>query len=175
MDHKDLKSSGFWVGQLFMLAGTVLGVYMAAQAGLYQALQYDAIIDMQNNYYLRLSLHDELHDNVQTLRSYTEQLAHPGGTDLRQLHPELGLMVWESMKFSAVTLETPSQFLSESQRFYQQVADLVSRVESRVIGASFAIKRINELCDVMEQKTLPALEESYQALRADLEQRGAGL
>lgn len=67
MDHRDLIRSSFWVGQIFMLIATVMGVFLAAQSGLEQALTFDSITRMESNYYLRKSLQDELTDNAQQI------------------------------------------------------------------------------------------------------------
>lgn len=63
VDNKELKSTGFWLNQLFLVFSTIFGVYLAAQSGLEQALKFDSFSKMEDNYYLRTSLYDEVKDN----------------------------------------------------------------------------------------------------------------
>ena len=55
VDNKELKSTGFWLNQVFLVLSTVFGVYLAAQSGLEQALKFDTFSKMEDNYYLRTS------------------------------------------------------------------------------------------------------------------------
>ena len=52
VDNKELKSTGFWLNQVFLVLSTVFGVYLAAQSGLEQALKFDTFSKMEDNYYL---------------------------------------------------------------------------------------------------------------------------
>ena len=67
VDNKELKSTGFWLNQFFMVISTIFGVYLAAQSGLEQALKFDSFSKIEDNYYLRTSLFDEVNDNANTV------------------------------------------------------------------------------------------------------------
>ena len=139
-DHSDLKTSGFWISQSFMIIATIVGVYLAAQAGLDQAIVFDDITSKQSNYFLRQSLYDEVDANIIMLRKYNEEYfsrAVPK-SELKQHTPKLRQFVWESMKFSPATLETPSYFLREIQAFYAELDQLIENGTSRVYGHSYA-------------------------------------
>jgi len=174
MDHRDLERSGFWVSQIFIVLATIIGVYLAASAGLKQAIIFDNITNQERNYYLRISLHDELQDNVNQLRAYVEDTLsqNPSQAVLTNQRPALSQYVWETMRYSPRTLETPSLFLTEGRRFYTEAENIIQRVERRIYGTSHAATRMTELLDQMDDELLPALRANYQALGDNLRSRG---
>lgn len=167
MEHRELASSGFWLGQLFMIVATVLGVYLAAQTGLKQAIIFDAITDIQNNYYLRRSLYDELDDNVQVIREYSKLITQNRAADL---DPVVETFVWETMRYNSNTLQTPPYFLREARQFYASTSDIVSKVHSHIYSANHGAKQLNELTDRMENQVLPKLKASIDKLENELKE-----
>ncbi|MAK91028.1 MAG: hypothetical protein CMI13_07325, partial [Oleibacter sp.] len=97
-DHSDLKTSSFWISQIFMIIATVAGVYLAAQAGLQQAIEFDNLTSTESNYYLRQSLYDEVDANVSLLRTYNKEFfSRPlQKNELEKNTPALRRFVWES-------------------------------------------------------------------------------
>lgn len=174
MDHRDLGSSGFWVSQLCVVLATIIGVYLAANAGLQQAIQFDQITNKERNYYLRVSLHDELQDNVNALRRYAEDVLprNLSRTMLENQRPMLSQFVWEAMRYSPRTLETPSVFLNGGRRFYAQAEDIIRKAENGTYGARHAAGLLNELLDETERDLLPALRANTQRLAGELENQG---
>ena len=169
-DHRDLTSSGFWIGHLLMIAATIAGVYLAAQAGLQQAILFDDITDKETNYYMRQSLYDEVNTNVIILRKYNEEYFARGISvqELKQNNPKLSRYVWETMKYSPNTLETPSYFLTEIQNFYRTTDDLIEKREKFTYGPSYASKLLVEQLDNMEKTVLPKLAANTKKLAAEL-------
>ncbi len=177
MDHKDLAKTGFWVSQLFVILATIIGVYLAANAGLRQALMFDKVTKQESNYYLRRSIYDELADNVLVLRLYAEETLarNPPHSELLNNRPLLSRFVWDNLRYSANTLETPSLFLTESRRFYLQVDDIIARAENRTWSTAHAGAQLGQLLDVMEHQLLPQLQDNYQALGRNLTAYGVDL
>lgn len=173
-DHSELRSSGFWVGHMLMVAATIAGVYLAAQAGLQQAILFDDITGKQSNFYLRQSLYEEVASNVTLLRGYNNEYFSKAisAQELKQNNPKLSRYVWDTMKYSPFTLETPSYFLMEVQSFYRQVDDLIEKGEKRTYGASYAGNMMTELLDHMENEVLPALQNNSNALAQELKTVG---
>lgn len=169
-DYTELKKLSFWVAQLAMVIATIVGVYLAAQAGLKQAIVFDTITSTQSNYHLRRSLADELQANVIILRAYNKDYLSRAipPQELKQNNPNLSRFVWETMKSSPATLETPSVFLNETQAFYRQVDDLISKGENRVFAASHAGNLMNQQLDHIEKELLPLLEENLRQLEKKL-------
>ena len=153
-----------------MLVATVLGVSLAAQVGLRQAIIFDDIASKESNYYLRQSLYQEVSDNVALLRTYNDEYLGrnvPKQTLLAN-HPKINYYVWETMKFSPFTLETPSHFLSESRAFYDLAEDLIAKREAGILGASFVKKLMNDKLDHVEKNVLPLIKANTDKLASEL-------
>ncbi|WP_028293497.1 hypothetical protein [Oceanobacter kriegii] len=176
-DHSDLKTSGFWISQMLMIAATIIGVYLAAQAGLEQAIAFDDITSKQSNYYLRRSLYQEVSSNVTMLRSYNKEYfsrAIPK-SQLKQHTPTLRQFVWRAMENSPATLETPSYFLTEVQDFYAETDALIELGVARVYGASHAGKLMTEQLDHIENDVLPKLANDVNTLAVELREAGISI
>lgn len=174
MDHRDIGSSGFWIGHLLMIIATIVGVYLAAQAGLAQAIKFDQYSDMQSNFYLRQSLLDEVNDNVRLLRKYEEQYLSKSvaNATLKLNHPELNTFVWETMKFNASTLETPSFYLTSIRRFYSNSMALVNKAEQRQLGSTFAADQLKNELDYIDAEVIPSLKANCDELAENLTEFG---
>jgi len=173
-DHSDLKTSGFWISQLLMIIATIVGVYLAAQAGLEQAIAFDDITSKQSNYYLRRSLYQEVSSNIELLKDYNKEYFSKAipKSELKQHTPKLRQFVWASMQYSPATLETPSYFLIEVQDFYAELDNLIELGVARVYGASHAGKLMTEQLQHMEQEVLPALARDLEILKSELNNAG---
>ena len=44
LDNQELVKTSFWISQVFMIIATIVGVYLAAQEGLSQAIIFDESI-----------------------------------------------------------------------------------------------------------------------------------
>jgi len=166
----EIKKISYWVGQSIMLVATVLGVFLAAQVGLRQAIIFDDIASKESNYYLRQSLYQEVSDNVALLRTYNDEYFGrnvPKQTLLAN-HPKISYYVWETMKFSPFTLETPSHFLSESRAFYDLAEDLIAKREAGILGAGFVKKLMNDKLDHVEKNVLPLIKANTDKLASEL-------
>lgn len=166
----ETSNLSFWIAQGFMLLATVIGVYLAGQQGLAQALAFDQIQSEKNNYYLRQSLRDELAENVALIVAYTEALKSTGPSSSRRLDMQLDTFVWESMKFSPTTMETPSQLLGESRRFYRHTLDIYHKIQSGFYSASYGSQALLDVVAHMENTVLPAFDENIGRLRRYLEE-----
>ena len=168
LDNSELARTSFWVSQVFMIIATVAGVYLAGKEGLNQAITFDNLSNMQSNYYLRHSLHDEVSDNVATLLEYVKTTRENRPPDLKRVHPKLADFVWGAMKYSPTTLETPSELLSPIRQFYLKVDSLLERLEARHILRSKGLDELEALCLQMQNEVLPQLKNNYQGLAAEL-------
>ncbi|USD37488.1 hypothetical protein [Ferrimonas sp. SCSIO 43195] len=168
LDNQDLVKTSFWVSQIFMLIATVAGVYLAAQQGLSQAIAFDALTSKQNNYYLRHALYDEVNDNVTIINDYANTVLTESHSNLKTIHPQLAQFVWNNMRYSNQTLETPTQILTETRRFYMAAADIIQKMENRTYGSHYGANQLKELTAGISTHTLPALQLNYQTLAAEL-------
>ncbi len=171
-DNQELVKTSFWVSQIFMIIATVAGVYLAAQEGLSQAIKFDSLTNMQNNYHLQHSLYEELKDNVAVMTAYTELIEKEKPYNIKEYHPVMADFIWGNMKYSAYTLETPSDILSGARRFYMGSADIVGKIERKFYGPSFGSKQLRSLIEEVETHTLPKLEQSYKKMADELKRAG---
>ena len=162
---EEIKKPAFWISNAFMLIATVVGVYLAANEGFRQAMQFDTIQGDKKNYYLRTSLYNELQTNIAIVEDFL--LKVQGGALAQQTSLELNTFIWESMKFSSSTLETPSELLGPIQIFYQQIPDLHRKMGNE-LGISVATQRMKEQAEKMKQSILPALKQSSDEIRTRL-------
>lgn len=170
--HRDeTKKLSFWVSQCFILLATVLGVYLASSQGFRQALAYGEIQSAKGNYYLRKSLQSEMADNLPLVRDYMKSL-ETGGLPARQAPFQLDTFVWESLKASPATLETPPELLRESRKFYRGVADLQQKIAGNTYGVKVGTQKLTELVEHVEKEVLPMFSKNLDVIRADLKKRG---
>jgi len=173
LDNADLIKSSFWISQIFMIIATIVGVFLAAQEGLSQALLFDALNSKEKNYYLQHALADEITDNITTLNEYAEFITKGGAPhDLKPYHPPLDYFVWENMKFSSSSLETPSHILSAARRFNKKSTKLVKMIEARQYGRKFGANLITELTAEIQENGLKELIAHYTILHKELHDAG---
>ncbi|MCC8109403.1 MAG: hypothetical protein LIQ30_10275 [Planctomycetes bacterium] len=125
-------------------------------------MQFDNIKSMQNNYYLRTSLRNELADNVGYMREYADKVKN------RVVKPALNLetFVWNSMTYSPTSLETPSEILREAQRFYHTAGEIMANPHWNDNNRA---KALTELADHVEKEVLPRMEKDAELIAIQLD------
>lgn len=170
LQQGEVSTLSFWISQVFMIIATVLGVYLAGQQGLAQAVNFEQIQSDKNNYYLRKSLHHELEDNVALLQDYIESLSVPCTRSAAQCYAlQLDQFIWQSMQFSNATLETPPELLRESRAFYRQVNDIQQKISQNVYGRNYAAGLLEQQIQHMQQVVFPMFEQDLAELMALLQ------
>ncbi len=167
-DNRELVKTSFWISQICMILATIAGVYLASQEGLSQAIRFDDLLSKKDNYYLRYALHDEVSDNIKAITVYTEEVRSKLPQERKHFRPTISTFVWENMRYSPNTLETPASILSDIRRFYMQVDDVANKIANRTYAVNYGVDILKQLTKDMEQKTLPKLKENYQALAQEL-------
>ncbi|MDP4537649.1 hypothetical protein Q3O60_15795 [Alkalimonas collagenimarina] len=172
LQQGEVSTLSFWISQIFMIIATVLGVYLAGQQGLAQAVNFEQIQSDKNNYYLRKSLQFELEDNVKLVQAYIDALGDTCSRPAAQCFQlELEQFIWESMKFSTATLETPPELLHEARSFYRKVLSIHNNVIQEVYGRAYAAGLMRQQTEHMQHVVLPMftqdLSELKQLLRAN--------
>lgn len=171
LQQGEISNLSFWVSQISMIIATVLGVYLAAQQGLQQAVLFEQIQSDKNNYYLRQSLQHELSDNLVLIEKYTGQIKDISVHAVKRYSLVLDTFVWESMKFSPATLETPSALLSESRKFYREVNDIHGKIQTSFYSAHYGTKLLLEQVEHMRTVVLPMFEADTNQLKQALAQQ----
>lgn len=169
MEHNnsDLKKASFWIGQIFIVVATVLGVYLAALQGFKQAVAFDTLQRERNSYYLQSSLKAELLSNIALAKEYTSKVK--GGMSTTQAISPLNTFIWEAMKNSPSTLEIPSSILSSSQKFYRRIPELQAAAGTS-LGIGVVMKEVEALTTSIESETIPALDKNLNSIKENLKQ-----
>ena len=137
---------------------------------------FDSLQGKEKNYYLQHALADEISDNITILNEYAEFISENGAPyDLKAHHPGLDYFVWENMKFSSSSLETPSYILTAARRFNKQSAKLVHQIESRQYGRKFGANLITELTEKTQNNGLKQLVDNYTRLHQELAEAGVNV
>ncbi|WP_409439319.1 hypothetical protein [Psychromonas sp. GE-S-Ul-11] len=171
-DNSDLIKSGFWVGQIFMVIATVIGVYLAAQEGLSQALLFENLNSKEKNFYLQHALADELGDNIKTLDSYAKLLKEKSPYNIKAYHPAIDDFVWGNMKYSSNALETPSYILSGVRRYNSETAQIITKIENNQFGPKYGADLLLALNKKVSDGALKNLINNYTQLHHELIEAG---
>lgn len=171
-DNSDLIKSGFWVGQIFMVIATVIGVYLAAQEGLSQALLFENLNSKEKNFYLQHALADEVGDNIKTLDLYAKLLKEKSPYDIKAHHPVVDDFVWDNMKYSSNALETPSNILSAIRRYNSETTVIITKIENRQFGTKYGAGLLLELNKKVSEGALKNLINNYTQLHNELIEAG---
>lgn len=164
----EIKRVGFWISQLFILLATIIGVYLAANQGYKQAVQFENMTSYKENYYLQKSLQYELQDNIVILKDYIARVKDDGiGSHIEPL--TFYRLVWENMKFSGTTLATPPELLREAQRFYRDITVMYEKINTHKVSSAYGLTKLQEYINHAETTLLPALEESTNQIKKVLD------
>jgi hypothetical protein len=194
---RESGNAEFWVSNLFVMASTIIGVYLAAQAGFSTALQFEVARSERDGYYMRRALLDEVKDNIASVDEWSgafekvlrnrisDQYFLPsdswitywsdkGGWSNAGIHPDelkMKTFVWETMKQQAITFQLSPELLSAVRRYYDGMEGNMKDTQSREWKAGHAAKAILEDTQRMREMTVPAFEKDIAELRASLEAR----
>lgn len=157
----------FWLGNLFIVFSTVLGVYLAAHSGLKTAVEFDRISSERDNYYLRANLRDEVLYNVAIGEEIVKTVDKLGTFD-RSNHPAFQHYVMETMKDQPNTLKTPNKILSGILRYYDDINSYLSLRERRHISYPEMADKMRERITEFKKTTLSLLDADLQALQQRL-------
>jgi hypothetical protein len=174
---RDEGNLEFWVSNLVIVLSTIMGVYLAAQAGYATAVNFEKVRNEREGYFMRKALLDELRDNIDEADKTSAWVAKDGwrmqGGSPDPFKPQN--YVWDSMKESTVTFAIPADILTGVRRYYA-AAEGVARAYAigqgtAMDGAKTSIAEVKKIRDV----TIPALEKDIERLGASLRKSGFGV
>ncbi len=165
----------FWLAQIFLIASTIIGVYLAAQVGFEKALEFDALREQRTAYFMLGALRSEVSDNLGKIDSLLEKFA--GRIDLRLLEreTEMQTFVWRSMQESTETFQVPDRIITGVRRYYAAVTRQTAEMRMQRISNRVFIKRLRAAADTVRREVLPAIDAERARLRAYLIPRGVSL
>lgn len=171
----ELRSASYWVGHLMVILATVLGVYLAANAGFKQALKLDLLNSDRGTYYVAESLYQELKFNDEYMRGFIKNTEgknfvfkeHVAGIRLNEF-------VFQAAQESESTFEIDPLLLSEVSNYYFATGTGIDQYyESNMASPASLMNVIKKQTEILETKnTLTRLEQYKNDLAADLISRG---
>jgi hypothetical protein len=194
---RESGNAEFWVANLFLMASTIIGVYLAAQAGFTTAMQFEVARSERDGYYMRRALLDEVKDNLDSVGEWSsgfekilrnrisEQYFLPsdtwtvywsdknGWSNAGVAPDELKMktFVWETMKQQAITFQLAPELLSAVRRYYDSMDGNMKDVLGHEWKAGPAAKAILEDTRRMREEIVPVFERDIAELRESLQAR----
>ncbi len=144
----------FWLAQVFLVLATVLGVFLAAQAGFRTALQYEQLAAQRTVYHLLSALEAEVGDNAERMADAAATLQRQG--DLRQIPEIYGprRFVWHTMIQTPDTFRVPADIVTGVRRYYDEVEKLLLDLERQTISRKYFSERVAELNENLRANAL---------------------
>jgi hypothetical protein len=195
-----IRESGnaeFWIANLVVMASTIIGVYLAAQAGFTTALQFEVARSERDGYYMRRALLDEVRDNLDSVDewsktfekalrnriseqyflpsdSWTDYWSGKNGWSNAGITPDdlkMKTFVWETMKQQAITFQLAPELISAVRRYNDSMDGNMKEVQGHEWKAGPAAKAILDDTKRMRAEIVPAFEKDIAELRASLQAR----
>lgn len=201
---RESGNAEFWVSNLVIMISTILGVYLAAQAGYKTAVEFEAARNERAGYYMRRSLVDEVKDNLQAIDDWSAEFektlrarisadyflptddwvtywadkngcCNPGSSSPQPEAIRIKTYIWETMKEQSTTFELPSESISAIRRFYDNIEANGNYIQSKSWKSGRAAKRIMEDVKKMREEVVPALEKDIAELREILKSKSVAV
>jgi hypothetical protein len=192
---RESGNAEFWISNLVIMASTIIGVYLAAQAGFTTALQFEIARSERDGYYMRRALLDEVQDNLASVDDWSKTFEKAlrnrisesyflpadtwtgywsdknGWSNAGIIPDELKMktFVWETMKQQSITFQLPPELISAVRRYYDSMDGSMKDVRSHEWHAGPAAKAILEDTKRMRDDIVPAFEKDIAELRASLQ------
>ena len=120
----------FIVAQIFTIAATVLGVYLAGYVGFQRTLEYDRFQKAQQQTELLNAVHAELRDNMVRIKDFANRI-DPTGASNEGDWPRLRLYVWHAAGQTSSAFDIPPVALQGMQSVYDEIADTLNNPRAR--------------------------------------------
>jgi len=122
----------FFVGQIFTILASIVGVYLAGYVSFQRTLEYDRLTKAQQKSDLLTAAREELKQNVIRLRKFNDRLpAEVGNSVINSEWPQLRLFVWQAAGRSSSAFDIPPQILVDMQAFYGDIELMLNDGEAR--------------------------------------------
>jgi hypothetical protein len=198
---RESGNAEFWLSNLFIVASTIIGVYLAAQAGFKTALQFEIARSDRDGYYMRVALLDEVKDNLASVDEWNKTMekrlrnrisadyflptdkwadywSDKRGWATSNIKPEevkMKSFVWDTMKQQAITFQLAPELLSGVRRYYDSMESNMKDILGTECKSGPAAKAILADTKRMRDETVPAFEKDIANLRGSLTAMGVPL
>jgi hypothetical protein len=174
---RETGNAEFWVSNLVIVLSTVLGVYLAAQAGYTTAIDFEQTRTDREGYYMRRALLDEVRDNLDQADQWSDFIINKDGWRY-QGNPDaykLQSYVWETMKEQATTFQLAPAVLTGVRRYYDNASGYAMNLARGQGTAIDAAKAFSADTKKMREQTVPVMEKDIASLKGRLDKRGIAL
>jgi hypothetical protein len=120
----------FIIAQLFTIAATVLGVYLAGYVGFQRTLEYDRYVKAQQQTDLLNAVYAELRDNAVRIKQFADKIEPSGATNPGEF-PRLRLYVWNAAGQTTSAFDIPPEALSGMQAVYDEIGETLNNPRAR--------------------------------------------
>ncbi len=165
----------FWLGQVFMIVATVLGVFLAANSGFKKALEFERLQNKRGAYLLEQALTDEVRENFINLKEwYALYEVDPGRNELNN-SPEshvLDGLVFSTIAENDATTGINYKELKLISNFYRSAEPLLSDMKSGNPFAFASVQKDYKALVEQTEETLKTLDESIESQEKRLKEAG---
>jgi len=167
-DVSKRQNAFFWVGQLAVILSTILGVYLAASAGLKTAINFHSVISHEKNFYTLSALRSEVDSNNQLILDFIENQFVFNDNNEMVAHksaraPALNWFVWITMSNATETLELPVDILKDTNQYYLALTKEIDHYQKR--GGRdklFAAKRLYKLSRETKKSLIDRMDQQIE-------------
>ena len=167
-----MRNPEFILSQVLMVGATVLGVYLAANEGFKQAVQFQLLDADRTAYRHMIALRDEMEFNAETLATFAEEYRASGANIHDQFLPPVRTFVWDSSSDHPSIFEMPQEVLGGASSVYR-------RIEREMTLGGRGPDRRRDLLNAFEEEStrireemLPAFEDALKNLRRRMKKQG---
>jgi hypothetical protein len=174
---RETGNTEFWVSNLVIVFSTVLGVYLAAQAGYRTALDFEMARGERDGYFMRRALLEEVKDNLVQADQYADFIVNRDGWRFKGTPEAYKLQdyVWETMKAQTTTFQLPPAILTAIRRYYDNADNHAKNLAQGQGTAMDAAKEWTADTKKIREQTLPLMEKDLAVLKSKLEGRGVAV
>ncbi|TQV70181.1 hypothetical protein FKG94_21920 [Exilibacterium tricleocarpae] len=169
----------FWLGHIFTLVATVLGVYLAANSGFEKAVEFDLMQRERDSYYIQIALLNELKGNADAIDSWLDEFDRDENRDDMHLRKEkyrLNQFFWDTIPESSAVFEVPYPRIGQVSEFYdtaQYQLDIL--LSGNPFEAPKAALKLRALTKQLRTDFLSRFEQQLSDLRREIERGGVSI
>lgn len=169
----------FWLGQIFTLIATVVGVYLAANSGFEKAIEFESLQSKRSAYLANLALHHELSANVAEVQSWVEEFQRDpqhNDMDMRADSYQLDTFLWQTMQEGDAIFEIPYHQIEAISVYYGDSDNLRTvMLSGNPFQAPKAAEKLARLNQQILNNFLPLQRSELQKTAQYLAERGIAL
>ncbi len=175
---KGLKDPTYWIGHIFTVVATIIGVYLAATVGFDKALELEIVRADRGTYYLSESLYSEVASNIEIVQGYIDKVGDnpfPYSEDFEGI--AINTFILDSAKFNDSALEIEPTILQDVSRYYFEVGVAIDTYyatgEQNPSDLLATLKTSQQ--NVQDTQVLIRFADYKEAMRKSVESRGVDL